>query len=214
MFCAEDIAVGMRDFAHVLINKLFSSWATEIDISHPKTISKELMVLADHDHDYFLNFNYTDTLEIYYNVNNICHIHGQSSKNDTLIVGHAGKYKYPTEEEYDIFFPCHQYIAQICDYYRKDTKNIYEEHIDFFNALYNSTVNDIYVHGFSFADVDMYYLNKIAEKLDVSNVRIHLHSYKKGDFKVFKRKLINCGFCVDKIIPFRLSDIDDEDQKY
>ncbi|MBE5977903.1 MAG: hypothetical protein E7249_02050 [Paenibacillaceae bacterium] len=206
MFQAEDIAVQIRDFAHVLKDSLFKSWAEEIDISHPKSISEELIGLIDNEHDYFLNFNYTDTLEKHYNINNVCHIHGQSSKHDSLIVGHSGKDKI----EFDSYLTItYSYIRQIYEDYRKDTKNIYKKHMDFFNKLYNNNITNIYIHGFSFSDVDMFYLKKIALKLDTSVVRIHLHSYLEEDFEGFKKKLIRCGFHNINIIQFRLSDIND-----
>lgn len=210
LYAAEDMASELSTFAFILNDRLFKSWATEIDISKPNSISEEFINLVDNDHDYFLNFNYTDTLEAHYNIRNVCHIHGRSSTHDALIVGHSGQFQWPSDEEYDSEFYLSQtysYISSICDSYRKDTTGIYQRHKSFFCNL--NDVTDIFIHGFSFAEVDMYYIKKIAEVLDVSCIRVHLHSYKSEDWKYFKKNLTTCGFLDDKIIPFRLPDLKD-----
>jgi hypothetical protein len=127
IYIAEDIASKLSDMAFILKDDLFHSWAQQINITNPNKLANELKSIIETDECYFLNFNYTDTIELHYGVKNVCHIHGRASNYDELFVGHAGQYKWPSEE-YDrnyYMIQTYGYIKAICEGYKKDTKRAF-----------------------------------------------------------------------------------------
>lgn len=207
---AESTALQLRDMAFILKDDLFRSWAQQIEITNPRKLANKLKYIIESDECFFLNFNYTDTLELHYGVNNVCHIHGRASNRDKLIVGHAGQYEWPSEEEYDLNYymmETYGYIDAICRGYRKDTKEALWRHLAFFEGLTNIT--DIYVHGFSFSPVDIYYLDKLCHYISFKNIKFHLHSYSKKDWSIYKAKLVELGARPDNILPFRFKELSD-----
>ncbi len=207
---AEEYASKLRDMAFILKDHLFRSWAQQIDIKNPTKLSNKLKSIIETDECYFLNFNYTDTIELQYNVKNVCHIHGRATNHDELIVGHAGQYKGPSEEEYDrnyYMIETYGYINAICEQYRKDTERAFLKHLSFFESLTNIT--DIYVHGFSFSPVDIYYLKKLFQLINPRKTIFHLHSYQKKDWSIYRTKLLELGAQIDNIIPFRFEELFD-----
>lgn len=203
---AEAAAFQLRDCAHVLIDDYFPKWVRQIDISSPLVISKELKSLITDD-DYFLTFNYTDTLEQYYGVDNICHIHGQSSKNDRLIVGH-GNETWNVKLDEDPIFDGSQvfsYIEAINNGFRKDTSRVLSDKIDFFNSLENIT--DVYIYGFSFSLVDMYYISRLRYVIQDEDIVFHIHSYDKKDLYKYFEEVRKAGFTNNKIKEFEIKDL-------
>ncbi len=59
---------------------------------------------------------------------------------------------------------------------RKDTNGAYTKHKDFFDRIDNELV-DIHTYGFSFSDVDMYYVKKIAESVDPTCITWYINKY-------------------------------------
>ncbi len=207
---AEDFASQLSDMAFILKDDLFRSWAQQINIKKPNKLSNQLKSIIETNECYFLNFNYTDTIELHYNVKNVCHIHGRATTNDGLIVGHAGQHKGSSEEEDDSkFYMMHTYgyINAICEQYKKDTKHAFLNHLSFFKSLTNIT--DIYVHGFSFSHVDIYYLEKLIQFINSKKTIFHLHSYHKKDWSIYRTKLLELGAQIDNVVPFRFVELFD-----
>lgn len=207
---AENIASQLRDMAFILKDRLFRSWARQIKIANSRKLANELKSIIESDECFFLDFNYTDTLELHYGANNVCHIHGRASNHDELIVGHASLYEWPNEDEYDRNFymmETYGYIDAICRGYRKDTERAFLKHLSFFESLTNIT--DIYVHGFSFSPVDIYYLDRLFQYISSKKIKFHLHSYQKKDWGIYKTKLVALGARPDNIVPFRLKELSD-----
>jgi hypothetical protein len=137
----------------------------------------------------FLNFNYTDSLEKYYNVSNedIFHIHGKASNGDKLKLGHgfnpnSFRPEEPkpsvgaTEEELDQW---HEYMSDQYDYaYESAKESLFEyftdslkatdeiigENLDFFESL--GKIEKVIVLGHSLAEVDHPYFKKILDSID------------------------------------------------
>ena len=103
----------------------------------------------------FINFNYTDTLEILYNIpkDHVIHIHGRAMNHEHLVFGHDLSFL-----AYDTHNNDEQKIAEILSRYEK---NPY-----YYIHLYNlpekiKNVEHVYVLGFSFSEIDIPYLEWI-----------------------------------------------------
>ena len=66
--------------------------------------------------------------------------------------------------------------------------------MDFFNEIQQAKIEEIYSIGFSFSDVDLFYIHKLCQLIDTKNVIWHLAKYdkKKNDF--YKKLIRDCGF--------------------
>lgn len=204
----EDVASQLREMAGILRDNLFRSWARQINISNPIKLSNELEAIMKAEECFYLNFNYTDTLELHYGANNVCHIHGRVSNHDELIIGHAGRYQWPNEDDGKCYMiKAYSYINDICEAYRKDTEQAFSKHLSFFKHLTNIT--DIYIHGLSFSSVDRYYLDRLSSNLNFKKIKFHLHSYHKKDWDIFKTKLVVLGAKSNNVVPFRFQELSD-----
>ncbi len=183
----EDIAVKIRD-AVPMIKKYFSDWIDTIETFHAKS-KINFSNLINPNRDFFLTFNYTETLEHLYNVKNICHIHGKQG--DTLILGHGN-----TTDYFDSYMNNHigaeDYLNELQLAMRKDTQSIINQHKELFIKL--GKVDEIYSYGFSFSDVDMAYIRELCNVSKTENMVWYLNDYDKDKFVIFEDKLVKCGF--------------------
>lgn len=62
----------------------------------------------------------------------------------------------------------------------------------FFDGI-DDTIKEVYSIGFSFADVDLIYMEEICRKLSV-DVVWHLNDFNPSDIPIFQTKLKECGF--------------------
>lgn len=156
-----------------------------LNVQFPENVEdRKIRIIPDAK---FLNFNYTNTLERYYEVEskNICYIHEKSSEKDCkIILGHGTDpdnfkvedTKTPeglSEEElyerrermsdqYDYSYESAK--DEILSYYTKAFKNtvsIIEKNIKFFENL--KTIEHVYVLGHSISQVDIKYFETIAK---------------------------------------------------
>lgn len=129
---------------------------------------------------YFINFNYTKTLENLYGVpsNRILHIHGCVDLDEDFVFGHGEIVEETAEEllkECDTdekiqeyysahFDPVSQNVTEstidgINTYLRKDVEGVMDKFARKFLEL--NQLKEIYIYGWSFSDVDTPYLNEI-----------------------------------------------------
>jgi len=166
------------------IKGTFTNWVESL----PAPNSDKRIVL-DKDESFFINFNYTDTLQKLYNVKStdILFIHGNVSYGTDLVIGHNRQYE-ELENEFAPELPeppddlsaedlaewydengnsgedyIHQTVRDevVAQIHRlkKDTAKIIKENKRFFNAL--KDVQTIYVYGLSFSPVDLPYLDEV-----------------------------------------------------
>ncbi len=154
------------------------------NLSYPK-ISNEDLVHLDYQ-SLFLSFNYTDTLERYYNVDrkNIEYIHNKSGEENNLILGHGidpkeffEQEETPPEdpEEYERWvewksdtydYSIERGKDEIREYFQKSfkpTQDIINQKKDFFSKL--NQINKVYILGHSLSDVDLPYFQEIIKNL-------------------------------------------------
>ncbi len=143
-YCSKRLK-GLLD----VLQYCFEEW---VDNCH-RSITDPKYVHIEKEDSYFINFNYTDVLEILYKIpeERVHHIHGRSSKHERLIYGH-NKLLYGTSMSYD--------EEQVSFELNKYHKNPYE-HI-FKHQKLQKIIKDVeYVHiyGFSFSAVDVDYMD-------------------------------------------------------
>lgn len=188
------------------IKGTFKDWISSL----PSPIDDK-KIKIDRNDAFFINFNYTNTLQKVYNIKptDILFIHGNATNDKDLVLGHNRSYDEinaefspelpePPEdlednelaEWYDENFDCGEdYIHQsVRDEVvsqicrlRKDTQNIIKANQISFEALKNTEI--IHIYGLSFSPVDMPYLDEIANKVDLSTVKWNVSYYSDEDKK-------------------------------
>lgn len=146
-------------------------WLTTVDTSVAKC-KKDSLVSADSD--FFINFNYTDTLERVYGIRNVLHIHGGTPNCSAIppIMGHGNKFlidlyirkaKEAQAEFVEWEESIDEAIANYCKSLYKDTDKIIARNDGFFSSI--GSVDQIVCLGLSFGDVDIPYLERILQEI-------------------------------------------------
>lgn len=156
------------------ITEWFRKWIATINTS---VLPKQNIVQMIGTHDIFLNFNYTDTLDRAYGIDEyrIRYIHGKANRGDQLILGHHDKSYFTksidisrmNDEEYEEYFDymlsvdvreteANEYIEEYFMRTYKDTKNIIDANYDFFGNLQDVLVVNVLGHSLSHIDMDYF----------------------------------------------------------
>lgn len=144
-------------------------WISTVDLSNAKPRKFELI---ENNKDYFLNFNYTETLERVYHIETAVHIHGGIGIASDVdpIIGHCNKEEIEQRRSLarkadEVFNEGEASIQNaIADYLCetfKDTEFIIKQHESFFKRL--CAVDHVVLIGWSVGDVDVPYLCKIRD---------------------------------------------------
>ena len=211
----DDLTINLCDTFKEFIN----------EVVYPEIENNNLLKI-DKD-SCFINFNYTNTLESYYNIDpdSILYIHNKAQSDDRLILGHATDLeKFETVEEempedltdeekaewiewqsdnYDFAYESGK--QEILNYFKnsyKNTESIIEENSNFFNSL--KDIQEIYVLGHSISEVDQPYFNKIIESIPNKEVKWIVSYYSNPDSII--EKLYEIGL---KDEQFKLVTLDD-----
>lgn len=181
------------------LNEMFIDWIQSIDLSLIK--NKFAMVKKE---NIYINFNYTRTLEVIYNISdeNIFHIHGTLP--NKLVFGHGKTQKEIWLESEEIIgtyaVGSEDNVSEAREILRKKTEDILEANKKYFQNLKNREIKKICVYGFSFSDVDLPYINELLNNLSekikweiyyYSNKIELLTQIKKTKIKRFK--LVECS---------------------
>lgn len=155
-----------------ILSNAFTSWVKQIPIANVRAFNLSQDTV-------YLTFNYTDTLEVLYNIseNQVLHIHGRASKNEKLIFGHnklinPGDYwdnKLDVQENNSRM----QHLIDMNNM-RKPYEKVIERYSHFFDQL--STVKDVYINGHSCSEIDYPYFHKIKSSV-ACNARWHFNPY-------------------------------------
>lgn len=174
-------AIDIEMLVEELTVKLFDAFKKFIlEIKYPKKV--DIKKLSLNKNAIYLTFNYTDSLEQYYDIDpeNILHIHGKAN-DDTLILGHGidpknfePKAQKPpdglSDEEYEQWseFMSDNYDFsyelgkdQLLNYFSrsfKETSLIINDNQSFFNSLNN--IQQVIILGHSLSMVDLPYITK------------------------------------------------------
>ena len=191
-------AEALRD-ALGMIKHLFRRWMNSIEIEKKEIAFGWEYILNEGDgvraDDIFISFNYTETLEYVYGVSEsqVFHLHGYRKNGDELIVGHGDDSLRNFNTERIIVADI---LEEAIRKLRKNTNAIIRNNEDLWELLDISDITDIYSFGFSFSEVDLPYIVKIADILYSStNVLWHLSSRDHGDANNRNRQILSdCGF--------------------
>lgn len=137
---------------------------------------KDYMAGVLEDADAFLSFNYTETLEKVYGIEDekICHIHGKVGDNpERLLVGHGEE--DGVKESFQTM-GADSNLNELKRLLKKDTEDAFDRNVDFFDRI-GGGLESIHTFGFSFSDVDLYYIQKIAERTDPSKVTWYINKF-------------------------------------
>lgn len=145
--CADRLA-GLLD----VLQYCFEKWALERigTIEVPQRTSLEI------NDSFFINFNYTDTLQILYKIpeDRVFHIHGRASRHEHLVFGHN---QYHKSMEYDSPF-----VQAVCQELDRYYKNPYVNYTKLNRDI--SGIGFIHIYGLSFSPVDEGYIDWIILK--------------------------------------------------
>lgn len=184
------------------LRNCFGEWINSIDIDEAEPIEYfEERILQGSN--YFLTFNYTDTLEKIYHIpsERILHIHGSLVNEDELQVGHGLPIQtletyyedptngYGTTSQID---EIHENENRIINSLRKDVPRILSEHISWFSNI--APVDEVYSFGFSYNNIDIPYVQAIVLHSLTEDATWYLHQY-VGDKNIdYEHQIRNCGF--------------------
>jgi hypothetical protein len=208
------------------LSSIFNSFILSV-IYPDKVDDKKIKFESD---SIFLNFNYTETLEKYYSINNaqICYIHNKSINDDSqIILGHGTdpsnfeeKQPEPPEgldekglEEWEEYmsdqynYSYESAKSEILSYYTKvfkDTQTIIKTNTDFFEQL--NKVKKVFVLGHSISPVDLEYFKLIVKKID-KNAKWNVSYYNDYEKKTHIETLLNLGLVNDNTKQIRIEDL-------
>lgn len=171
------------------ITDYFSKWINKIKISKEICKKNDFEKLLDKD-CFYLNFNYTRTLEILYEVKNVCHIHGQQG--EQLLFGHGNEIDY-FDEYMESHIGSEGPLTELHHTLKKDTNKAIKDNYSFFNSL-PSSIDSIYSYGFSFSKVDEIYIKEICDKLPTKNVVWYLNKFDDSKHEQYMKLIKSCGF--------------------
>ena len=182
------------------IKDTFGEWIESLP-----TANGDSRVWLEEEGVFFINFNYTLTLEEIYQIKpeNILHIHGSISDGQ-YVLGHGKSYEvlkvsaeqeipeppggwedeYSLSEWYEQFYD--MFIEQAVDAtvsrlaeMQKDVKGIIDANKSVFDSLMD--VEFVYIYGLSFSPVDRGYLDKICSSVNLDNVFWEISCFSRKD---------------------------------
>lgn len=189
----------------------FSTWVQQVQIP-PKGTCQRLIIDPS---AYFLNFNYTRTIQEIYSVNqsNILHIHGSADNEEGgIILGHGWEASqrpnytnYGNPEDIDTrVMEGYKMIESYFDETFKPTKEILTRNQNYFASL--SSVSDIYVWGHSLSEVDLPYIAKIASTTIPSSPVWHVSHHSSSNIERNSTAMASIGVQESSIHHHQLKD--------
>lgn len=181
----------ISDFTFIIAfwKDIFNEWINEVNeniINLSNAVNNPLFTKLFNENTLVLSFNYTETIEHLYGFNSIIHIHNKVGED--LVWGHGEKRKNISK--------MHTLDNKLCDAivlneYKKDTQKQIKKFRKFFENLKDRTIT-IYSYGFGYSDVDLVYIRKIIDKINV-NSECYLFDY-NNSFAIQEKILKECGF--------------------
>lgn len=198
---------------------LFENWVEQIEI--PSILETENRMLRFPENSLFINFNYTNTLNELYQINekNILHIHGSTKESSPIIVGHGVTAIAKAQHFFEVsdqwgneldpategFYSSETsgIVSTLKHYFQKTLKpvsEIIERQKKWFYSCRN--VTDIYVLGHSLSDVDLPYFQEIRRTTTSVAPKWHFSYFDDEDYKRVEeiiRRLVIPGNSVGNI---------------
>jgi len=158
--------------------------------------------------DWYLCFNYTETLELLYHIprQQIAYIHGRRNSDDRIILGHSNLLNaedYHYEDNMLFQDEAYDQVVHVANEELKDTSIIIRRFEEFWNRI--KSVNRVVVYGLSYGEVDLPYLEKIREMV-VEDTPWYLSYYTESDKDAAEEVIDILG--IRKAQVFRFSEAD------
>lgn len=212
------------------IKETFANWVASLPA--PQSCKK---IRMDKNDAFFINFNYTNTLQTLYNISydKILFIHGNSVTDKDLVLGHNRPYEELNNEfspdspnppaslkenELEEWFDensdngedfIHQSVREevVNQVYklRKDTQSIINDNQKFFETL--KDVQTIYIYGFSFSPIDLPYLSKIVSEVVIKTTKWIVSYYSDGDIENAKKFFEESNISLSQVSFIKLNDL-------
>ena len=137
----------------------FTGWCKRIRMDGVKPVKLFSFTKSDR----FLSFNYTDTLERVYGVDDsrVLHIHGRATKSDELIIGHNRPANMPTGITDDFLDNTANIreIVKTINKLEKKVESVIQQNRMWFDSIEN--VDEVTVYGHSIEEVDIDYFKEV-----------------------------------------------------
>lgn len=148
----RNVILKLKEFFYKWVNTTLSN------LSDIKSDSEKNNILKK-GKSYYLNFNYTNTLEKVYDIpdSRICHIHGKCG--DPIEKNYFGHSNIIEPQEDPVYWGCEDDFFKLKELLRKDVEFALYSNQSFFDKL--KGVDKIYPYGFSFSETDDIYTEKL-----------------------------------------------------
>jgi DNA polymerase III delta prime subunit len=200
--------VGYMTFG---LKKSFLDWILNLHIDNGCKFDEIRQMFTKDVNRLFLNFNYTNSLEIKYGVDEseVLYIHNKAiNRKSNLILGHSINDKSPEERLWNGDFRIAEAKQSIIEYYRDTCKfplQVLATHQNFFDKLVSAT--EVIVLGQSISEVDTIYFSKIIDITKNRTVIWRVSYFDDHEKKKHLTKLMNLGIDKDLIHHFKMQDI-------
>lgn len=204
---------------------------TPLAVQYPHNIDSLKLPLSQES--LYLSFNYTDTLERFYQIpaSQICYIHGKSGYRANLMIGHGvdplvhhdeprqkrepvydlllqtsaqDPWEDPSEDHYSM---SENLVREEIDLYWsrsfKDAKANLQNNSAFFDRF--SNVSTVTIMGHSLSDVDLPYFEEVKRRVS-SDALWEVSFYSDSEDREKKSTLMSLGIAEERIHAFRLQD--------
>ncbi len=211
-YAAVDAAATPIEAIATDLPPAFRRWVNRLKIG---TDDRPLEVLIN-PHGKALSFNYTEFIQSLYHVDEACYIHGcRANKRDKLILGHrpdaeilplSEKHREPRTYRQAVIDVAQDNVLRVIAEYNedltKDSREIIEEHREFFDSLSDTT--QVVVIGHSLSPVDWDYFKEVQQTTpkaswffglhglrDLNNVQNLTEELKLATYRVFRTDVIH-----------------------
>lgn len=173
------------------LKELFENWVVQIPV---KAAKNSLFSKLLSSNDIYLDFNYTNTLERTYAIQeeHVFHIHGEQGK--PIIFGH-GDSNYDFDYLEPLYPGAAMELADIKARLRKPVDTVLKGSImsELLKQIRSNNIANVYSYGFGYSDIDMPYIEAISSFLSNDTVWL-FNNFDKSKIPSFKEKVKKAGF--------------------
>lgn len=222
--------IEAETYINLLTNVLRCEFSEFILKAEEKGIDSSKLIPIDIDAK-FISFNYTNTLEKYYQIpnENIFYIHGIAREKEGITLGHSTDpelfneendeptppkdaseevlepwYEYMSDQHNPIYDDC---VSTVNSYFSnsfKDTKHIIEENSLFFDDL--SDIKEVFIYGHSMSEVDIAYIEEVVSKVK-SDCHWSISYFGKNEKEEIEYSLENLNISSESYQLIKLTDL-------
>lgn len=168
-------------FINKIIEDKFYEWLRTLPYYGGPVADSSFIKYLDNK-NYFISFNYSDSLKRIYDFNHVCNIHGCAveGKEEKLVYGHK---HIDTDNEFILTT-------------EKPVKEVITKHLDELKMFSKKTNGKIVVIGFSYSDVDFPYLQKLKELNEEKDWVFYYHT--ESDLSSLEKCLVELNLDKNK----------------